>query len=122
MSIWEKYGLAWVTLGLPALSLVGHRLFGWFPYADGQHLHVTPPDVGSFAIEMLRDTFENGQPEFLQLPWQVVGLALLLYARSPRSKAREDRAEALPDAILRGVDPQGTARTLREIDQKWPGQ
>ena len=118
MFIWERYAFAWVTLGLPALSLVGHRLFGWFPYADGQQSHVTPPDVGSFAIEMLRDTFEK----FLQLPWQVVGLTLLPCARSPRSKAREDRAEALPDAILRGVDPQGTARTLREIDQKWPGQ
>lgn len=28
---------------------------------------------GSYVVEMLRDTFENWQSEFLQLLWQVVG-------------------------------------------------
>ena len=38
--------------------------------------------------QMLRDTFENWQSEFLQLIWQVVGLAYFLYVGSPSSKGK----------------------------------
>ena len=56
---------------------------------------------------MLRDTFENWQSEFLQLLWQVVGLAYFLYVGSPSSKENDDRMEAKIDSLLRlqaGVD------------------
>jgi hypothetical protein len=35
---------------------------------------------------MMRDTLENWQSEFLQLIWQVAGLAILLHVGSPQSK------------------------------------
>jgi Domain of unknown function (DUF6766) len=34
---------------------------------------------------MLRDTLENWQSEFLQLLWQVTGLAILLHVGSPHA-------------------------------------
>ncbi|MHB1109895.1 MAG: DUF6766 family protein [Devosia sp.] len=71
---------------------------------------------------MLRDTFENWQSEFLQLLWQVVGLTLLLYVGSPQSKESEDRAEAMIEAILRKVDPQGADRTMAKIEKKYPSE
>jgi hypothetical protein len=49
---------------------------------------------------MLRDTFENWQSEFLQLIWQVVGLAYFLYIGSPASRESDDRVEAKVDALL----------------------
>jgi hypothetical protein len=56
---------------------------------------------------MTRDTFENWQSEFLQLVWQVGGLAMLLWVGSPQSKEGDDRVEAKIDAILKVVDPKG---------------
>ena len=79
MSPIKKYGFAWVTLGFLAISILGHWVFGWFAYVDEQNMHSAPVEVGSYVVEMLRDTFENWQSEFLQLLWQVVGLTLLLY-------------------------------------------
>ena len=45
---------------------------------------------------MTRDTLENWQSEFLQLMWQVGGLAFLLYVGSPQSKEGDERVEAEP--------------------------
>jgi hypothetical protein len=120
MSIIKKYGFAWVTLGFLLISLLGHWVFGWFAYADEQQLHDVPPDVGGFVIEMLRDTFENWQSEFLQLLWQVVGLTILLYVGSPQSKESEDRSEAKLDAILKSVDPKGAQKVLDDIERRFP--
>src|SRR5438128_1163193 len=86
MSVLKKFGFAWVTLGFLAVSLVGHWLFGWFAYANEQRALGQPVETSGYLIEMLRDTFENWQSEFLQLLWQVVGLTILLYVGSPQSK------------------------------------
>jgi hypothetical protein len=51
---------------------------------------------------MMRDMLENWPWEFLQLVWQVGGLAFLLYVGSPQSK-EDNRIEAKVDAILRAV-------------------
>jgi len=120
MSPIRKYGFAWVTLGFLVISLVGHWVFGWFAYLDEQSAHQQPVVVGSYVVEMLRDTFENWQSEFLQLLWQVVGLTVLLYVGSPQSKDSEDRSEAKLDAILRHVDPEGAEKTLTELARKYP--
>ena len=120
MSPIKKFGFAWVTLGFLAVSLVGHWLFGWFAYVDEQQLHDAPIETGGFVIEMLRDTFENWQSEFLQLLWQVVGLTLLLYVGSPQSKESEDRTEEMLKAILHRVDPEGAQKTLNAISRKYP--
>lgn len=122
MSPIKKFGFAWVTLGFLALSLVGHWLFGWFAYVDEQQLHDAPIETGGFVIEMLRDTFENWQSEFLQLLWQVVGLTLLLYVGSPQSKESEDRTEKMLEQIMKKVDPKGADKTLAEIEKQYPKQ
>jgi hypothetical protein len=57
--------------------------------------------VGTYLDQMLRDTFENWQSEFLQLLWQVVGLAYFLYVGSPSSKENDDRLEAKVDMLIR---------------------
>ena len=113
----KKYGFAWVTLGFLVLSLVGHWFFGWLAYADEQQLHGAPVQMSGYVVEMLRDTFENWQSEFLQLLWQVVGLTILLYVGSPQSKESEDRNEALLTAILKKVDPDGAQKTLNSLEK-----
>jgi hypothetical protein len=120
MSPIKKYGFAWVTIGFLLVSIVGHWVFGWFAYVDEQQTHGADIEVGGYVVELLRQTFENWQSEFLQLLWQVVGLTLLLHVGSPQSKDSEDRSEAKLDAILHKVDPDGADSTLRSISEKYP--
>src|SRR5687768_2303526 len=120
MSPLKKFGFAWVTLGFLVISIIGHWVFGWFAYVDEQTTHGAPVEVDGYVVEILRQTFENWQSEFLQLLWQVVGLTILLYVGSPQSKESEDRSEAKLDAILRQVDPKGADKTLAEITKKFP--
>jgi hypothetical protein len=122
MSPLKKYGFAWVTLGFLVVSITGHWVFGWFAYVDEQNLHNAPIEVSGYTVELLRQTFENWQSEFLQLLWQVVGLTLLLYVGSPQSKESEDRSEAVMEAILKHVDPKGAEKTLAEIEKQFPKQ
>jgi hypothetical protein len=122
MSPIKKFGFAWVTLGFLLISIFGHWLFGWFAYVDEQQTHGATVEVGGYVVELLRQTFENWQSEFLQLLWQVVGLTILLYVGSPQSKESEDRSEAKLDAILRKVDPDGADATLKKITEKYPSE
>jgi hypothetical protein len=117
----RRYGYGWVTLGFFLVSLAGHWLFGWLAYVDEQQAHGQPLEVGAYAIEMGRDTLENWQSEFLQLLWQVGGLALLLYVGSPQSKESSDRQEAKLDEILRRLDPAGAEATIRRLGET-PGK
>lgn len=121
-SVWKRYSYLWLTLGLFTFSIAGHWLFGWLAYVQEQQSHAQPVEVGGYAIEMLRDTFENWQSEFLQLMWQVGGLALFLYIGSPQSKEGSDRVEAKIDAILRKVDPRNADAEIRELDRAYAGQ
>jgi hypothetical protein len=120
MSPLKKYGFAWVTLGFLAFSILGHWIFGWFSYVDEQQMHDAPIEAGGYVVEMLRDTFENWQSEFLQLLWQVAGLTLLLYVGSPQSKETEDRTEKMLEEIMKKVDPKGAEKTLAEIEKQFP--
>ena len=121
-SIWKQYGYAWVTLGFFLISLVGHWLFGWFAYVNEQQAHSQPIQASDYVVEMMRDTLENWQSEFLQLLWQVGGLALLLYVGSPQSKEGDDRMEAKIDEILRRVDPQNGERIIQTLDEDYSGR
>lgn len=120
MTIWKKFGFAWVTLGFLVISLIGHWLFGWFAYVDEQQAMAQPIETSGYVVEMLRDTFENWQSEFLQLLWQVVGLTILLYVGSPQSKDSEDRSEEMLEEILRKVDPDGAEAYLAGLERKHP--
>lgn len=121
-SIWTRYGFAWVTGALFLITLSGHWLFGWFAYVNEQQAHAQPVLLSDYAIEMLRDTLENWQSEFLQLVWQVAGLALLLHVGSPQSKEGDDRMEAKIDAILLAVQPKKSREVLAEIDEAYEGR
>jgi hypothetical protein len=121
-SPWKRYGFAWVTLGFFVISLVGHWFFGWFAYVNDQVTRGLPIEASGYVIEMMRDTLENWQSEFLQLLWQVVGLALLLYVGSPQSKEGDDRMEAKLDVILQRIAPDEADALIREIDGTYPGR
>jgi hypothetical protein len=116
MKTFRRYSYTIVTLGLFLVSLVGHWLFGWFAFVDEQAAHHEPVEVSKYAIEMARDTLENWQSEFLQLVWQVGGLAFLLHFGSPQSKEGDNRKEAKLDAILKSLDPEKGAETVRRIN------
>ncbi|MDQ8731397.1 DUF6766 family protein [Bradyrhizobium sp. LHD-71] len=120
--LFHRYGFAWVTGGFFIISLIGHWLFGWFAYVNEQHSLGQAPDIGGYMVEMTRDTLENWQSEFLQLLWQVAGLALLLHVGSPQSKEGDDRMEAKLDAILIAVAPKTGEETIKKIDGSYEGR
>ena len=122
MSPLKKFGFSWVTIGFLAISIFGHWLFGWFAFAQEQQAHSQPIETGPYIVEMLRDTFENWQSEFLQLLWQVVGLTLLLYVGSPQSKESEDRTEEMLKEIIRKVEPKEAEKFLAELEHKYPSK
>lgn len=117
-SVWHRYSFAWVTGTFFVLTIAGHWIFGWFAYASEQTEHRAPVVVSDYLIEMGRDTLENWQSEFLQLLWQVGGLAFLLYVGSPQSPEGDERQEEKLDAILRLVDPKEGEKIIAEIDKR----
>lgn len=121
-TVLHRYGFAFVTGGFFIVSLIGHWLFGWFAYVDAQRAHNQPIEFSSYVVEMSRDTLENWQSEFLQLLWQVAGLALLLHVGSPQSKEGDDRMEAKIDAILLAVDKRHGDKVIGDIDQIYEGR
>ena len=98
--VFKKYAYAWLTAGFFLVSFILHWYFGWKAFADEAATHGQAPETAEYLNEMMRDTFENWQSEFLQLLWQVVGLAYFLYLGSPSSKENDDRVEAKIDALL----------------------
>jgi hypothetical protein len=86
-------------------------------YVDEARAHHELPEAGQYLVLMGRDTFENWQSEFLQLLWQVVGLAYFLYIGSPSSKENDDRLEAKVDVLLEQL-PNG-GKILEDIDHKY---
>lgn len=113
-----KYGYLWVTLTLFVVSLVGHWAFGWWAYKDEAREHAQQPSVREYAVEMTRDTLENWQSEFLQLIWQVAGLAFLWCVGSPQSKDGSERLEEKIDFMLSQTAAGQTKRA--ELDARYP--
>jgi hypothetical protein len=121
-TIWTRYGFAWVTFALFLITLTGHWIFGWLTYVRDQQALGQSVEIAGYTLQMLRDTFENWQSEFLQLIWQVAGLALLLHVGSPQSKEGDDRMEAKIDAILLAVEPKKGDKLLDDIDNEYEGR
>jgi hypothetical protein len=121
-SIWRAYSYAWITLAFFVLTLAGHWIFGWFAFASAQTAHGQPVVASEYFTEMMRDTLENWQSEFLQLLWQVGGLAFLLFVGSPQSKEGTDRMEAKLDALLLQVSPDQGEKIIRELDDRYSGR
>jgi hypothetical protein len=116
----RHYAYGWVTAAFFLLTVVGHWLFGWWAFVREQEAHHQQPALSEYMIIMTRDTLENWQSEFLQLLWQVGGLALLLYVGSPQSKEGDDRREAKLDAILERIAPEDAARLIAQFDSQFP--
>ena len=112
----KRYAYAWITLAFFIGSFGLHWTFGWFAFADEARQHGQSPEMAAWLVEMSRDTFENWQSEFLQLLWQVVGLAYFLYVGSPSSKENDDRVEAKIDALLELVGKKQGLELIRQID------
>ena len=112
----KKYAYAWITLGFFTVSFGLHWIFGWFAFVDEAREHGQAAELSPYLIEMGRDTFENWQSEFLQLLWQVLGLAYFLYVGSPSSKENDDRMEAKIDAILEFVGKEKGKKLIKAID------
>jgi hypothetical protein len=117
-TVWSKYGFLWVTLSLFVVSLVGHWIFAWYAFTSEQLQHGQSPEVQEFVIQTTRDTLENWQSEFLQLVWQVSGLALLYHIGSPQSKEGNDRLEEKIDLILQALD-KDAKKEIAKLDRAY---
>lgn len=115
----KRYAYLWITLAFFLISIGLHWLFGWYAYVDEAMEHGQQPEASAWLVEMGRDTFENWQSEFLQLIWQVVGLAYFLYVGSPASKENDDRLEAKVDALLRMNGGEDAEALIRELDDHY---
>lgn len=113
----RRYAYGWLTLIFFLVSIGLHWLFGWYAYVEDALEHHQQAELSSYLVLMGRDTFENWQSEFLQLIWQVVGLAYFLYVGSPASKENDDRLEAKVDALLRINAGEEAEPLLMELDR-----
>ncbi|HEY1166437.1 MAG TPA: DUF6766 family protein [Chitinophaga sp.] len=119
-SVLKRKAYLWVTLALFLLSIMLHWYFGWKSYVSEQQEHGQPPETAGYLNEMIRDTMENWQSEFLQLIWQVAGLSFLWYCGSPQSKEGDDRREEKIDFIIRRLEPDNANKLLKEWKEKYP--
>lgn len=115
----KKYAYAWITIAFFLVSIAGHWVFGWYAYVNEATGQGQLPQVGDYLVEMGRDTFENWQSEFLQLLWQVVGLAYFLYVGSPASKENDDRLEEKIDALIRLKAGDRAEAIIADIDARF---
>jgi len=116
----RKRGYLWVTLAFFVMSLGIYWFFAWFAYSDEQIAHKQSIEISGFFIQTMRDTMENWQSEFLQLMWQVGGLALLLYVGSPQSKEGQQRLERKLDTILLKVEPENAQKIIEQLKKEYP--
>ena len=115
----RRYAYGWITLGFFLISLLLHWYFGWQSFVEEAQSHGEAPEFANFANQMGRETFENWQSEFLQLLWQVLGLAYFLYVGSPASKENDDRMEVKVDALLRAVAGDKADQLIAKIDHEY---
>jgi len=124
----KKHGLLkrkaylWISLALFVVSIVLHWYYGWKVFVSEQRAHQQPVIAGEYTAQMLRDTMENWQSEFLQLIWQVAGLAFFWYAGSPQSKEGDDRKEEKLNYLIQKIDPENYNRLMQDWEDKYPSK
>jgi hypothetical protein len=116
----RKRGYLWVTLAFFVMSLAIYWAFAWFAYSEEQMAHNQAIELSGFFNQTMRDTMENWQSEFLQLMWQVGGLAFLLYVGSPQSKEGQQRSEKKLDAILKKIEPEKAQEIIEHLKEEYP--
>ena len=116
---WSYYNYTIVTLALFAVALIGQWMFGWYAYIDEQQAHGQAVEFSSYVNQLMRDTLENWQSEFLQLVWQVAGLSFLLHVGSPQSKEGSERLEAKIDELLRNTNKKDADEVIQRLDRQF---
>ena len=115
----KRYGYAYITAAFFLVSIAGHWILAWYAFADEASQHGQQPEIYAYLIQVGRDTLENWQSEFLQLIWQVVGLAYFLYVGSPTSKENDDRLEAKIDELLKLNAGDKADALIAELDERY---
>jgi hypothetical protein len=115
-----KQSYLYATAFLFLLSISLHWFFGWKAYVNESKEHNQQPQRSEYLIEMTRDTMENWQSEFLQLIWQVAGLAILYCVGSPSSKEGDERKEEKIDFIIKRLEPEKYKEILKNFEEKYP--
>lgn len=121
-SLLKRKAYLWISLVLFLLSIGLHWYYGWKVFVSEQHAHLQPVIISEYTAQMLRDTMENWQSEFLQLIWQVAGLAFFWYAGSPQSKEGDDRKEEKLNYIIQKIDPENYNRLMQDWEDKYPSK
>jgi hypothetical protein len=116
----KKRNYLWATLALFLVSFTLHWIFGWMAYKNEQSELDLPIEVNDYLIQAVRDTMENWQSEFLQLIWQVAGLAVLYCVGSPSSREGDDRKEEKIDLLLKKMYPDTSETILKDMEKKFP--
>jgi hypothetical protein len=89
---------------------------------DEQIAHAQPVVFSDYFMQVMRDTLENWQSEFLQLIWQVAGLSFLFYVGSPQSKEGDERKEEKLNHILRAAYGDQADMLIAQLDKKYPSK
>lgn len=111
LTVWKRYGFAWVTGALFLFTLVGHWLAGWFEYVQDQQAHGQAIEFAPYAVQMLRGTLENWQSEFLQLFSFVTLAAILIHRGSAESKDSDEQVQAALKRIEQRLDELAPRKT-----------
>lgn len=61
----RRRGYVWITLLFFIFSVALHWIFGWQTFVQEQLEHQQPVVFSDYFNEMMRDTLENWQSEFL---------------------------------------------------------
>jgi len=103
----KAYSFAIITGLFFLLSWTGQFIAQMFEVRNEAQQHGESFTWSDFWPNFFTSTFENWQSEFLQLVWQAVGLALLLFWGSSQSKESDERIEAKLDRLLeeQGINP-----------------
>ena len=112
----KAYGFAIVTGLFFLVSWSGQFVTQLLVEQGEAEQHGQSFEWSQFFAQFFASTFENWQSEFLQLLWQVVGLAYFLYVGSPSSKENDDRMEAKLDALIRINAGEAGDKLVNELD------
>jgi hypothetical protein len=100
----RAYGFAWITGMLFLGSWAGQLAAQVAVVSNDAAEHGQQFAWADFWPHFLASTLENWQSEFLQLVWQVTGLAFLYFWGSSQSRESDDRIEAKLDEVLTRLD------------------
>src|SRR5687767_9681278 len=116
----KKKNFMWWTLVLFITSIILHWIFAWEVYKSEQLDHNQPLEVSGYLVEVMRDTLENWQSEFLQLIWQVAGLSFLFFVGSSQSKEGDERKEEKLDFLIKKLYEEDAQKILKDLEKKYP--